>query len=65
VNSDGTFLDRLRNAGITPTDSEELRLQKSLLFFATGLICLASIVWLLIYWQLGPRFPPTFPLPCS
>jgi adenylate cyclase len=65
VNSDGTFLDRLRNAGITPTDSEALRLQKSLLFFATGLICLASIVWLLIYWQLGPRFSSNLPLPCS
>jgi adenylate cyclase len=61
VNSDGTFLDRLRNAGITPTDSEALRLQKSLLFFATGLICLASIVWLLIYWQLGPRFSSNLP----
>ena len=33
-----TFLDRLRNAGITDTDNEEQRLQKSLLFFATGLI---------------------------
>ena len=52
-----TFLDRLRNAGITDTDNEEQRLQKSLLFFATGLICLASVVWLLLYWQLGPRFP--------
>ncbi len=61
MNSDGSFLDRLRNAGITPTDSEALRLQKSLLFFATGLICLASIVWLLIYWQLGPRFSSNLP----
>jgi hypothetical protein len=40
---------------------EELRLQKSLLFFATGLICLASMVWLLIYWQLGPRFSSNLP----
>ncbi|MCM8620181.1 MAG: adenylate/guanylate cyclase domain-containing protein [Candidatus Accumulibacter sp.] len=52
-----TFLDRLRNAGITDADNEEQRLQKSLLFFATGLICLASVVWLLLYWHLGPRFP--------
>ncbi|MBE2257716.1 MAG: adenylate/guanylate cyclase domain-containing protein [Candidatus Accumulibacter sp.] len=56
-----TFVDRLRNAGISPTDSEELRLQKSLLFFATGLISLASMVWLLIYWQLGPRFSSNLP----
>lgn len=56
-----TFLDRLRNAGISPTDSETLRLQKSLLFFATGLISLASMVWLSIYWQLGPRFSSNLP----
>ncbi|MBK7676888.1 MAG: hypothetical protein IPJ27_20215 [Candidatus Accumulibacter sp.] len=57
----GTFLDRLRNAGVTPADSETLRLQKSLMFFATGLICFASIVWLMIYWQLGPRFSSNLP----
>lgn len=56
-----TFLDRLRNAGIAPSDSEELRLQKTLLFFATGLISLASMVWLSIYWQLGPRFSSNLP----
>nr|WP_291989279.1 adenylate/guanylate cyclase domain-containing protein [Candidatus Accumulibacter sp. ACC007] len=56
-----TFVDRLRNAGICAGDSEELRLQKSLLFFATGLISLASMVWLSIYWQLGPRFSSNLP----
>ncbi|HRI91312.1 adenylate/guanylate cyclase domain-containing protein [Accumulibacter sp.] len=56
-----TFIDRLRNAGICAGDSEELRLQKSLLFFATGLISLASMVWLSIYWQLGPRFSSNLP----
>ena len=56
-----TFIDRLRNAGICADDSEELRLQKSLLFFATGLISLASMVWLSIYWQLGPRFSSNLP----
>ena len=59
--SEQAYLERLRNAGIDPADSEELRLQKSLLFFATGLICLASMVWLLIYWQLGPRFSSNLP----
>jgi len=62
MTADRTFLDRLRNAGIAETDSEELRLQKSLLFFATGLICFASIIWLLIYRQLGPRFPSNLSL---
>ena len=61
MNNKGSFLTALRTAGILPTDSAELRLQKSLLFFATGLITLASMVWLLIYWQLGPQFSSTLP----
>jgi adenylate cyclase len=48
-------------AGILPTDSEEVRLQKSLLIFATGLISLASMLWLFIYWQLGPQISSTIP----
>ena len=55
------FLDTLRNAGIRPGDSAELRLQKSLLTFATGLISFASILWLFIYWQLGSRISSTIP----
>ena len=52
---------RLRHAGIQPTDSEDLRLQKSLLIFATGLISFASMLWLFIYWQLGPQVSSTIP----
>lgn len=55
------FLASIRSAGILASDSEELRLQKSLLVFATGLITLASMLWLLIYWQLGPQFSSTIP----
>jgi len=61
VTSCRTFLARLRTAGVAADDPEELRLQKSLLFFATGLICFASVAWLLIYWQLGPRFSSNLP----
>ncbi|WP_303785590.1 adenylate/guanylate cyclase domain-containing protein [Azovibrio restrictus] len=53
---------RLENLGLAPGDSETLRLQKSLLIFATGLISLATMVWLLLYWTLGPRFSATPPL---
>jgi hypothetical protein len=53
--------ERLQHAGISPDDSEELRLQKSLLIFATGLICLTSVLWLAIYWQLGMRFSSNLP----
>ncbi len=56
-----SLLDGIRQAGILPGDSEELQLQKSLLIFATGLISFASMLWLLIYWQLGPRFSSTIP----
>lgn len=52
---------RIRNAGIQPTDSADLRLQKSLLIFATGPICFASMLWLFIYWQLGPQLSSTIP----
>ena len=55
------LLTRIRQAGISPTDSEDLRLQKSLLIFATGLISFASMFWLFIYWQLGPKFSSTIP----
>ncbi|MCL2656796.1 MAG: adenylate/guanylate cyclase domain-containing protein [Betaproteobacteria bacterium] len=56
-----TFMQRLRSAGIEPGDSEELRLQKSLLVFASGLVSIASIGWLLIYWALGPKLSTTLP----
>jgi class 3 adenylate cyclase len=55
------LLDRLRTAGIDPDDSEELRLNKSLLMFATGLASVASMLWLVIYWNLGPQFSSTLP----
>lgn len=55
------FLDRLRNAGINPGDSEELRLNKQLLMFATGLVSVASMLWLSIYWAMGLQFPVTYP----
>jgi class 3 adenylate cyclase len=61
VSNSSAFLENIRRAGIQPTDSEELRLQKSLLIFATGLISFASMLWLFIYWQLGPQFSSTIP----
>lgn len=56
-----SFFGALRNAGIGPNDSEELRLKKSLLIFATGLISFASMLWLFIYGQLGPQLSSTIP----
>jgi class 3 adenylate cyclase len=57
-----SFMDRLRNAGVEPGDSEEQRLNKSLLMFATGLVSLTSMLWVAIYWLLGPLISSTPPL---
>ncbi len=61
MHSTMSFIERLRNAGITPNDSEELRLQKALLVLASGLVSVAAIGWLLIYWALGPKLSTTLP----
>jgi adenylate cyclase len=61
MNKQRGFLDGFRTAGIMPDDSEDLRLQKSLLIFATGLISFTSMLWLFIYWQIGPQFSSTIP----
>ncbi|MBP6636247.1 MAG: adenylate/guanylate cyclase domain-containing protein [Sulfuritalea sp.] len=55
-------MERLRNAGIEPSDSEEVRLSKSLLMLATGLASVAIMVWVALYWALGPVFSATLPL---
>lgn len=56
-----SFIDRLRNAGVEPGDSDEVRLNKALLVFATGLVSVASTLWLAIYWSLGPQLSATLP----
>ena len=55
------FMERLRNAGVEPGDSAELQLNKQLLVFATGLVSAASMLWLAIYWAIGPQFSATLP----
>lgn len=52
----------MQNAGMSPGDSVETRLYKSLLMLATGMICVASIVWVGIYHLLGLNFSLTLPL---
>lgn len=53
--------EKLRAAGITPHDSEDVRTQKTLLVFATGLLSVAAMLWLLLYRELGPQFSSTAP----
>ena len=51
----------LLTSGFRPDDTPELRLKKSLLVFATGLVGAGAMLWLLLYWQLGPQFSATAP----
>ena len=59
--SNSSFITRLRNAGIEPSDSEDLRQQKSLLVFMSGLVSLASVLWLMIYGWMGPNLSSSLP----
>ncbi len=56
-----SFLLALRTGGVRPEDDAETRLKKSLLVFATGLVCLGSMLWLFLYGQMGPQFSATAP----
>ena len=57
-----SFVERLRRGGIEPGDSEEVRLNKSLLLLATGLTSFTAMLWVAIYWLLGPQFSSSLPL---
>ncbi len=61
VNEQG-FIARLRTAGILATDSEEQKLNKSLLMLATGLVSITTMLWVGIYSYLGPHFSSNWPL---
>jgi adenylate cyclase len=56
------WLRRLAAAAVDEADSDELRLRKTLLIFAGGLMNMAAFVWLAIYWMLGLKLPTTIPL---
>ena len=53
---------RLRSAGISPGDSEELRLKKVVLLFACGLMIAAAALWLALYQSLGLPVSASLPV---
>jgi class 3 adenylate cyclase len=57
-----SWLERVGRSALDASDSEDLRLRKTLLMFASGLMNLAAILWLAIYWVLGLKLPTTIPL---
>jgi class 3 adenylate cyclase len=56
------WLERLGSAAIDPSDSDELRLRKTLLLLASGLMNIAAFLWLAIYWLMGQKLPSSLPL---
>ena len=58
----GSWLERVGRSALDSSDSEDLRLRKTLLMFASGLMNMAAIVWLAIYWVMGLKLPTTIPL---
>jgi class 3 adenylate cyclase len=56
------LISRLANAGIDPGDSDDVKLSKSLLMFAVGLMNVAPMVWLAIYWGTGVKLSTSIPL---
>jgi class 3 adenylate cyclase len=56
------FITRLANAAIDVNDDEVMRLRKTTLLLASGLMNVAAILWLAIYWWMGLKLPTTIPL---
>ncbi|MBI3068996.1 MAG: adenylate/guanylate cyclase domain-containing protein [Betaproteobacteria bacterium] len=57
-----SLLATLARRAFSETDTDEQRLNKSLLIFASGLMGFGAMVWLMIYWAMGIRFPATIPV---
>ncbi len=55
-------LNGLSERVINAQDSEQERLNKTLLIFACGLMGFGSVLWLALYWAMGIKFSSTVPL---
>ncbi len=56
------LISRLGDAAVDVNDSEEVKLRKTLLIFASGLMNLAAVLWLALYWWMGLKLPTSIPL---
>jgi class 3 adenylate cyclase len=56
------MLGNLSSRVITASDTDEQKLQKTLLIFACGLMGFAAMLWLVIYHAMGIRYSATVPL---
>lgn len=62
MTSASSFTARLRHAGIEPDDPEDLKIRKTVLVFAMGLMTAAPMFWLALYWMMGLQLSATLPL---
>ncbi|HQR51690.1 MAG TPA: adenylate/guanylate cyclase domain-containing protein [Burkholderiales bacterium] len=58
----GSIFAGLTEQIISENDTEEEKLNKTLLVFACGLMTFAAMIWLLIYWAMGIKFSVAVPL---
>ena len=56
-----SFVARLRGAGVEPGDPNDVRIRKSIMVFAMGLMTAAPMFWLALYWLLGLQLSATLP----
>ncbi len=56
------WLNGLSDRIITEQDSEQEKLNKTLLIFSCGLMGFGSVLWLALYWAMGIKFSSTVPL---
>lgn len=56
------LLKRLASAAVDAADDDITRLRKTLLLLASGLMNVAAILWLMIYWSMGLKLPTSIPL---
>jgi len=56
------LLGNLASRVIADTDTDDDKLAKTLVIFASGLMGFAATLWLAIYWAMGIRFSATVPL---
>lgn len=56
------LLSNISGRVITPSDTDEQKLQKTLLIFACGLMGFAAMLWLVIYHAMGIKYSATVPL---
>jgi len=55
-------LNELGNRAVAEGDTEQDRLRRTLLIFASALMGFGSMLWLVIYWAMGIKFSATVPL---